>query len=60
MATQNANKLKYEPFKHQLIPAQMELLIKSNKGLRNFYLSQFKNDNAQEDVQTNKINGIGL
>ena len=54
MVTQNASKLKYHPFERLFIPAQIKLLINSNKGSRNFYLSQFKNDNAQEDFQTCK------
>ena len=55
--TRNANKLKKHPFERPFIPAQIKLLINSYKGSRNFYLSQFKNDNAQ-DFQTFKKNSI--
>ena len=60
MVTQNASKLKKHPFEHRFIPAQIKLLINSNKGSKNYYLSQFKSDNAQEDFQTykNKWNRI--
>ena len=33
----------------------MDPLIKSNKRLRNFYLSQLKSYNTQEDFQINKL-----
>ena len=53
LLVRNINKLKYIPFERPFIPAQMEPLIKSNKGSRNFYLSQLKNNNTQEDFQIN-------